>query len=183
LKWNNVQGELLNREYKYCTASVGSGFFVNSEGYIGTNGHVVRVTEPIGLAGSIKSGGLKDLAADILLMVYAQAGAVPDVATLKSDVERVYASQESLAQLYGIIVGLHDKGNLKLGAGDYNYYVQLSNEPIVWDKNGMVTASDKVISATFVDADFDMNMKAEGFNGSDVVISYFTCNYRVSNVI
>jgi hypothetical protein len=59
---------------------------------------------------------------------------------------------------------------LKLGAGDYNYYVQLSNEPIVWDKNGMVTASDKVISATFVDADFDMNMKAEGFNGSDVAL-------------
>ncbi len=166
---NSLSG--LGKVYPFCIWGSGSGFFVNSNGTVATNGHVVKLTDEEVVTTAVGIGDLKDLAVDALMEASKQLnGTYPDEAVIKAKVEEIYANKEELAQLSGSINDLVVKGVLQKGTAAVKYYVQLGKTPINIKPDGSVVTDQNVLEGQVLDIDYGSYDPVKGFNGSDVAL-------------
>lgn len=162
---------LTNKIYNFCVWGSGTGFFVNSDGYIATNGHVLKYSETTVAQSAVGLGELKDLSTDLLAEAVKQlTGTYPDEAVLKQKVADIYGNKEQLAVMAGEVGKLAAAGSLQLGKPNYKYYIQLGKTPFKVDDKGEVALGADILEGKFVDADFGSYDPNTGFNGSDVAL-------------
>lgn len=161
---------LSGKSYPFCIASSGSGFFVNQNGYIATNGHVVKNMPESSLFYGVVSGNLDDLLIDTLQAVAnAQAGSVVPRDYVSQKVKDAKSTKEGLYQLAAVADGLYLKKYLQVDAGKNSYYIQLGNTPVQLSKEGVNLGKD-IVTATFVDSDYQEPDPTKGFSSSDVAL-------------
>lgn len=159
-----------------CTAGVGSGSFVSGDGYVATNGHVVRLDTIGALSGYVITpliDGKEDLTlsrfkemiqyfVNARLITKAQADAF--ITDLQADDPKALEKLNALGSFI-------PPSYVKVIAEDYTYALQTSNEPMRVTVSGNGTTTFKynktVIPAQYVASDFDIKSQtASGYDPS-----------------
>jgi S1-C subfamily serine protease len=162
---------LSGKNYPFCLASSGTGFFVKSDGHIATNGHVVKMFSPTAVAGGLQTGALLDLMIDLEIQRLMVEGYTDIPRSLvEIEVKRLFNNSEYQQAMLAVTFDLGQKSLLTVEDGEYNYYVQLANTSIALDAQNMsVNTGSDILEATLVGFDYDL-MTKDGFTSSDVAL-------------
>lgn len=165
-----AQIKYTEKAYPFCLAQVGSGFFVNQNGYIATNGHVVTNLPETSLVYGVIGGSLDNLLVDFFQVYLSSLTSLPiDRALVEQKVKEAHQNKESIYQMAALVGELLKKNFIKIENPTNNFFVQLGNTPIQLSKSGVNSGSD-IVSATFVDADYRLPDPVTGFSSSDVAL-------------
>jgi len=159
------------KNYSFCLVATGSGFFVDSSGYIATNGHVVRIDSKEAFEYGILDGVLDDLVEDMLIdVIRANQGIEADPLEIKKEVDRIHNNKEDLYQILTMFEKMDGEGFFQISEGNYNYLIQLAKTPIKFSKGNKISLNQGIVEAKFVDANYGSYDEKNGFNGSDVAL-------------
>ncbi|OGD83810.1 hypothetical protein A2572_03915 [Candidatus Collierbacteria bacterium RIFOXYD1_FULL_40_9] len=161
---------LSDKAYPFCLTSMGTGFFVSEDGFLATNGHIVRNLQKASIYYALSGGKLDQLLADFLQVYLTEkTGKIVTEQEAVNAVSQAKLNKESLYQLGGIIIDLNQKNILKFGSEKNNYYLQLGNQAAEITDTGIKT-TDTVIEANLIASDYEEAKEVEGFVSSDVAI-------------
>lgn len=156
-----------------CSAGYGSGFIITPDGYIGTNGHVVRSTGVDVLAVSIAVGNQPIIKSYLSFLV--KAGLISQST---ADTYAARAASGDKAALKTILASLADPDldatQIRETKQDGVYAIQLSNEAVKFDLKNLknFNFSNNIVKAKLVDSDYDpyADVEKDGFRSSDVAL-------------
>ncbi len=161
---------LSEKAYSFCLTSMGTGFFVSDNGYVATNGHIVRNLPKASIYYALSGGKLDELLSDFLqIYLSKKTGKVVTKQEATNAVSQAKLNKESLYQLGGIVVDLNQKNILKFNNDSNKYYIQLGSQAAEITDTGIKTA-DSVIEANLIASDYEEVKEEEGFTSSDVAI-------------
>jgi hypothetical protein len=171
LKFLNAPNFPLSEKiYPFCLTSVGSGFFISSDGLLATNGHIVKNYPKSALYYGVTSGKLDLLLSDFLKYYLTQStGRMVTEDEAKQKVLEAHKNKEVLYQLGGLIADLNTKNILKFQNEKNDYFLQTGNEAAVITDSG-VKETEGVIRANLVDIDYKESNEQTGFTSSDVAL-------------
>jgi len=162
------------KSYRLCVAGYGSGFFVNSKGFVATNGHVA-VFDDFNIANNAFNADLvlnlfKDFYLPKLISLdprYAELTNLEIIELLKQN-------PDVLAEILDSIASLVYDNTLTLSNKRVELYVQKGTTPFIYDSNNykLTNAADHY-QAKLVDYDFDPQMTYKRFEkepSSDVAL-------------
>jgi len=165
-----AQIKYTEKAYPFCLAQVGSGFFVNQNGYLATNGHVVTNLPETSLIYGVIGGSLDNLLVDFFQTYLSSLTSLPiDRALVEQKVKEAHQNKESIYQMAALVGELLKKNFIKIENPTNNFFVQLGNTPIQLSKSGVNSGTD-IVSATFVAADYQLPDPVTGFSSSDVAL-------------
>ena len=156
-----------------CSANYGSGFIISPEGYIATNGHVVKSSAGEVLASSIELGNLPIIKSYLNFLTKAN---LVSQATANEFYEN--AAKGDKDAIKSILFSLSDSAlsdaEVKENSVDSVYAVQLSDEAVMFEPTNLKAFSfdQNIVRARLVDVDYNpyADISKEGFSGSDVAI-------------
>jgi len=168
-----------------CTAGVGSGSIISSDGYISTNGHVIDLPDHSLVSQSITSVSKYS---EILEYLYSQKLISYDMA---SGYLRDLSDNNKMQDAATSIVKLIPKDRIILSNQNTTYSVQISNEPVRLDTSRSrmsVRLADSIKEAKFIDKDFNLESaeqalaQGKGFDSSDVALLKIDGDYPYINL-
>lgn len=161
---------LSNKSYPLCLVTMGTGFFINEDGLVATNGHIVKNLPKSVIYLALTSGKLDGLLSDFLEVYLAQStGTKVTHAQAEQIVAESKTNKDSLYQLGGMVVDLNQKNILKFNNSKNDYFIQLNNTPAKITEQG-VTATETVVPSSLVDVDYEEAQEDTGFTSSDVAL-------------
>lgn len=143
-------------KYHFCTFSKGSGFVINEQGVVATNGHVIKVFPEEGLVSNILNQGSKTLTHDLIKGLYLAKGQTPSVIAVEQFYKEMNSNPQYIDRFLTEIFDLIGKKIISVNTSDEKYYVNVGNEPAKIDYQRLNKGEyDKVIipSATTYTAD------------------------------
>ncbi|KKQ92100.1 MAG: Peptidase S1 and S6, chymotrypsin/Hap [Candidatus Woesebacteria bacterium GW2011_GWB1_39_10] len=183
----NLSGtKYLKASYTFCNGALGSGFAINKDGFIATNGHVAKSypEEAMVQAFLYKSTSIKPFAIDLIQEIaLIQTG--QEISTDQATIFLAQAENDPnvFQILMNLIYKMMQQNLLVLKENQNRYFVKLSNDPLVIDtkKSGLdilnsITSSDTVKEATYVASNYpnayttDAILNNKPPTGSDVAI-------------
>jgi len=165
-----AQANFSGKAYPFCLAQAGSGFFVNKDGYIATNGHVVGNLPETSIFNAVTTGGLDGLLVDSLQAYYSvQMGSLVDKTLVETKVKEAHAKKEAIYQIAGLIGQMYKKNLITLESAESHYFIQLGNTPIQLSKTGINSGSG-IVTATLIASDYAEPDSVLGFSTSDVAL-------------
>lgn len=159
-----AQFRYLDAEYPYCFGGKGTGFFVSDQGYVATNGHVVKSYPEQSLVdGLLQVPELRAFLVDYVSeLSFQQTRKDVLPSRVITTVESLVTNPNKLDSLYASFYDSLEKGVMKISEGQANYYVKLTDEPFLFDDErytstnsaNYVIMTDAVREADLVDIDF-----------------------------
>ncbi len=154
-----------------CNLSTGSGFFVSSDGYIATNGHVVSFSAEDAFVGLLleNPSALQSFLKDI-------------VGLSDNQIQSLTQNPSLFAALIAEVYELED-GVIKIENESHTYFVALGDEPLEFESSQDIYAlrhkvdTDSLVKAKLVDVDYNskdiyvvQSGNESGFSSSDVAL-------------
>lgn len=171
IKIGNIPGAAFSgKQYLFCLSATGSGFFVNSDGHIATNGHVVQIGPQTTLIAAVGTGQLNDLLIDFTEAYLAQMGASMPRSQIETRVKESIRNKESLYQMAGALEQLRTSNLLGFASGEYKYFVQVGQTPIQISKTNGVNTGYDILPAKLIGYDYQEVDPKIGFTSSDVAL-------------
>lgn len=182
---NASQFSYLKPSYRMCASGKGTGFLVNEQGYIATNGHVVKAYPEKVLVDELffpnARSLLEDLVREVTFLSLGKQVAQSDAGTLIATVEGNPSASQALV---GRALELLDEGALTVVDDGDSYFVQLGNDAFTIDFKKIeegnihqaVSTTPSIKEAVLVDYDYpnrfatDVLLRQKKLSGSDVAI-------------
>lgn len=168
-----VDGYLMlnGKSYDFCMVGTGSGFFVSGEGYIATNGHVIRFASyEEKIVAAVLAGGLNDFVSDAVRMQLSILGIDANSLEATDYVSKVLASRGEMLRYASFFIADHEDGFLSMGESVYEYVIGLGKTPIEVDENSNFNKSSDIRVADLVGYDYEEMNDDGSFKSSDVAI-------------
>lgn len=171
-KMSEIPGTIFSgKKYPFCLSATGSGFFVNSDGYIGTNGHVTKIGQESAIVAAVATGQMDELLVDYTYEYIKQTtGLETPREFLLEKVNESKQNKESVYQLAGAVLLLKENNLLTIDEEKYDYYVQTGSTPITISKDFKVNTGKDILLAKLIDYDYKEVDPKIGFTSSDVAI-------------
>lgn len=144
------------KTYDFCTASTGSGFVISPDGYIGTNGHVVKYTNNSRIRTAFLSKEVirfyVDLNAEIESM---EKGIVYTQSEKDTLVNSILSNQQYLEKAISQMIDLYDKKLINVAYDPEQVYVQ--NKEYVFEINQQykLNNASRHYKAEIIASDYD----------------------------
>ncbi len=149
-----------------CSAGVGSGSFISSDGNIATNGHVVTIDNLALLANSLTTLDTIKIVLDFLLD-QGKITSLQHSSFIKDLQNNNPSARQAVAQL-PLVIG---EENIKIEKDNYAYGIQTSNEPIRLNDNNSIAYNNTVLKATLIDKNYDATTSAKALRGEGTFTS------------
>lgn len=175
---------LTKPSYNFCASGKGSGFIINEEGIIATNGHVAKVYPEEGLVTNLLSESNKAFATDLIRGVYLSKGESPT----QTQIEDFYQESNLNPQYLDIFLTeifrmIKDK-IIAVNTANEKYYINVGNEPMKidyqklnqGDYDNATTPSSTTYTATLLDFNYPNRYSYEAIvnknyrRGADVAL-------------
>lgn len=171
LKFFNAPGfALSDKVYPFCLTSMGTGFFISSDGLLATNGHIVKNLPRSALYYGISSGKLDNLLNDFLNIYFSQINnKIYTTEEISQKVKEAHANKVVLYQIGGLIADLNKKNILKFQNDKNDYYLQVGSQVAEVTNDG-IKENDGIVKATLIDSDYQEHNDQTGFVSSDVAL-------------
>lgn len=156
-----------------CSAGYGSGFIVSPEGYIATNGHVVKASVGEVLSTSIELGNLTVIKSYLNFLTKAN---LVSQATANDFYSKAAAGDKDAIKSISSSLSDSSLGSteVKENSNESVYAIQLSDEAVVFDPKNLKSFNydQNIVKAKLIDINYDpyANIPKDGFTGSDVAI-------------
>lgn len=183
---NLVSGSsvLSKPKYNFCGWSKGSGFIINEQGVVATNGHVAKIYPEEGLVTNLLQPGGKDLGTDLIRGVFFSKGQTPTQSQIEQFYQDLNTNPQYLDRFLTEIFDLIGKKVLSVAINSEKYYVNMGNEPVEIDYQKInegdyakaVIPSQTTYTAKLVDFDYPNKFSYEAVvnknyhRGADVAI-------------
>jgi len=156
-----------------CSAGVGSGSIISSDGYIATNGHVAVISPKQALLDSLTSSKEIQRYLDYLVV----AGLLPSAKAIAIRTG-VANDVSSASDALNATIALIPSSTVTATNVDLQHAIQLGNEPVRLDSGGSrlaITYTSTIVRASLVDQDFDQETADQSlltgqFTTSDVAV-------------
>lgn len=163
-----------------CSAGVGSGSIISSDGYIATNGHVAVISPKQALLDSLISSEAIQQYLNYLVV----AGLLPSVKATAIQTG-VAKNVSSASDALNATIALIPSTTVTATNVDLQHAIQLGNEPVRLDSGGnrlAITYTSTIVRASLVDQDFDQEAADQSlltgqFTTSDVALLKMKGNY------
>ncbi len=157
-----------DKSYPFCLAQTGSGFFVNKDGFVATNGHVISNNPETTIIFAVSSGALDSLLIDHFQAALSVGLPTPvDRSQVILKVLDAHKNKEAIYQMAAIVFDMYKKGLITIGSPQNSYFVQLGSTPLQLSEKGVNLRGD-IVTASFVAADYKLPDSVTGFSSSDV---------------
>ena len=170
--------------YRFCSASKGTGFIINESGTVATNGHVAKVFPEEGLATNLLNQGSKEFTTDLIKGVHLAKGQDPKQNQIEQLYQDLNFNPQYLDRFLTEIFDLINKKIISVTTSNEKYYVNVGNEPIevdyqkiqMGDYTNAVKPSSTTYTAKFVDLDYPNQYSYEAIvnknyqRGADVAL-------------
>ncbi|OGL30352.1 hypothetical protein A3D14_03730 [Candidatus Saccharibacteria bacterium RIFCSPHIGHO2_02_FULL_47_12] len=153
-----------------CVQAGGTGFFVSSDGYIATNGHVIKFTPSELVAINFMQGN-----PNVIVPVIAFVAGTNNPAKINSIISSISNDEAAIQQIANYIL-TEPPTSFKVAQEISQYAVQLGTEPIKPNTGGNIeqlfSYTDGVVKASLKDLDFNSAdlYSGNGFTASDVAL-------------
>jgi S1-C subfamily serine protease len=183
---NTSGAKYLKSSYRICDGAMGSGFFINEEGHIATNGHVVKQYPDSALAESLLTGNtfsvpfFTDLVREISVLQLNQEISEEQAKAILNQAKTDPANFQSLITL---VYRMIQQNVMTIKIGSEKYFVKLANEPMVINQDKIfndflnsITPSETIKEASLISFNYPNPLSVEGVlggkkeTGSDVAI-------------
>ena len=168
------------KEKDSCSAGVGSGSIISSDGYIATNGHVAVISPKQALLDSLTSDEeiqrYLDYSVAVGLLTPSKA------ASIRTSVAKdISGANDALDATIALIPST----TVTVTNADLQHAIQLGNEPVRIDSAGnrmKINYTDTIVRASLVDKDFDQeaadqSLQTGQFTSSDVALLKMRGNF------
>ena len=176
--------KLSKPRYHFCSSQKGSGFIINEQGIVATNGHVVKVYPEEGLVANLLQANGKDLSIDLIRSMYLSKGQNPAQAQIEQFYQDLGLNPQYMDRFLTEIFDLIGKKMLSVSILNETYYINVGNEPVEvayrkisgGDYSTAVIPSPTTYTAKLVDFDYPNKYSYEAIvnknyhRGADVAI-------------
>ncbi len=142
IQFSNTSGStFLKPNYSFCDGALGSGFIINKDGYVATNGHVVKQYPDASLIEGLLSGNpfaqpfFLDLVREVALL---QTGQIVDEAQAKVLLNDLKQNPTNFGSFVTLIYKMIQQKVMLITPAQEKYYVKLANDPLVIDQGKAV---------------------------------------------
>lgn len=175
----------LKAAYKYCSSAKGTGMIINDEGYIATNGHVVKPYAEQVLVEELLRSPSQPFMQDLIQEVSAQkTGKLLAPAEVPSMIQTVQGNPNAFGSLLYATFQLIDKQTISVANDESKTYIQTGIEPFIWNEEqfqrgnlaGSVDQKPSILEAVIVDFNYPNTYSTEAIlrnkkqTGTDVAI-------------
>jgi len=176
----------LKPNYKFCDGSLGSGFVINKDGFIATNGHVAKQYPESSLVqGLLSSNPLTesffiDLIRELVVL---QTGQEISEDQAKAFLSQAKSDPSYFESFVTLIYKMIQQKIMAIAVNQDKHYIKLANDPIVLDQAKLrsdfvnaVTVSDTIKEAEMISFNYpdqlsvDVVLNGKKETGSDVAI-------------
>ena len=148
--------------YTFCTSTKGSGFVVNEEGIIATNGHIAYVYPQEALVANLLYDGTKTFSTDLVRGMYLARGQNPTKKQVDDFYNELRLQPQHIDRLLIEIFGLIEKEAIALKIVNEKFFVNVGSDPLkidyqslrIGDYANAVISSSTTYRATFLDANY-----------------------------
>lgn len=158
LKISNLQpasSYLSQPQYNFCGSQKGSGFIINEEGVVATNGHVAKVYPEEGLITNLLYMNNKAFSADLIKGVYLSKGQNPTESRIEAFYQQLNLNPQYLDRFLTEIFRMIKDKVINVEVVDEKYYVNVGNEPVKVDyRTNAIIPSSTTYTAKFIDSNY-----------------------------
>lgn len=145
--------------YNFCATTKGSGFIVNEEGVLATNGHVAKIYPEEALVNNILYEGNKKFTIDLIRGIFLSKGKNPTQAQVEDFYQQIHVNPQHLDRFPTEIFQMIGNKVISMSTGNEKYYVNLGNEPVKidyqkmsqGDYSGAIVPSSTTYTASLLD--------------------------------
>lgn len=128
---------LSSPNYQFCSALKGSGFVINDQGAVATNGHVVKVYPEESLATNLLSDGNKTFSTDLIRGIYLSSGRNPSPEQIEDFYKKLNLNPQYLDRFLAEIFRLIGNKIISVNTSNEKYFVNVGTEPLKVDYQKM----------------------------------------------
>lgn len=161
----NLQPQLsgfLKPQYDFCASGKGSGFIVNDQGIVATNGHVVKVYPEEGIVTNFLYEGNKAFSSDLIRSIYLSKGQSPTQNQIEDFYREINFNPQYVDRFLKEIFDLISKKAISVSISNEKYYINLGNEPVkvdyqklsLGDYNNVISPSATTYLASLIDFNY-----------------------------
>jgi len=165
LEINNLQpalSGLLKPQYSFCASGKGSGFIINEQGIIATNGHVAKIYPEEALATNLLYEGNKNFSTDLIRGIYLSKKQNPTQNQIEDFYKEVNLNPQYLDRFLTEIFRLIGDNVISVSTTNEKYYVNVGGEPVKIDYQKMnqgdyanaIIPSSTTYTAKFLDFNY-----------------------------
>ncbi len=163
-----------------CSGGFGSGFFISSDGYIGTNGHVAYLSPRDVLLNSVLQEDKEFVSKYLQFYYQTTQGILLTDEQARQATDIVYASKDLTQQLLSLMIAMPEDFII-VKKEQSEYAVQLGEDPVKFEYNkekdlSFLNFSESIVPAKLIAMDYSSEdllttkFSEEGFSQSDVAL-------------
>ena len=136
----NLQSQLsglINPKYNFCSSAKGSGFIVNEEGIVATNGHVTKIYPEEALVTNLLYEGNKTFSTDLIRGIYLSKKQSPTQNQIEDFYREINLNPQYLDRFLTEIFRLIENKAISVNTSNEKYYVNVGDEPVQIDYQKM----------------------------------------------
>lgn len=162
--------------YNFCASAKGSGFIINEEGIIATNGHVAKIYPEEALITNLLYEDNKAFSTDLIRGIYLSKGQNPTQNQIEDAYNDLDFNPQYLDRFLTEIFKLIGSKIISVSTNSEKYYANVGNEPIKIDQKKAIIPSDTTYVASLIDFDysnkysFDAIVNKKYTRGADVAL-------------
>lgn len=153
---------LIKPQYNFCSSGKGSGFIVNEEGIIATNGHVAKIYPEEALITNLLYQNNKTFSTDLIRGIYLSKGQNPTQNQLEDFYKEINFNPQYLDRFLTEIFRLIGNKIISVNTNNEKYYVNVGDEPVQIDYQKMsqgdyanaIIPSSTTYTAKFLDFNY-----------------------------